>query len=123
MIAFTLRSNTADWDQMSMEKKLSLDQEAASRIDKLMVAVEAYPEVRSQQNFLHLQRSLNEAEAQISAARRTYNATVTSYNDNVQMFPQNIVAGFMNLQPKNVFQASATERQNVDVANMFDSRA
>ncbi|MGB5977189.1 MAG: LemA family protein [Cyclobacteriaceae bacterium] len=118
-----MRSNTADWDQMSMEKKLSLDQEAASRIDKLMVAVEAYPEVRSQQNFLHLQRSLNEAEAQISAARRTYNATVTSYNDNVQMFPQNIVAGFMNLQPKNVFQASATERQNVDVANMFDSRA
>ena len=58
---------------------------------------------------------------QISAARRAYNATVTDYNNAIEMFPTNILASMMNYQRKNVFEISEEERKNVDVEKLFDS--
>ena len=85
-----------------------------------MVAVENYPDLKADQNFIHLQSSLNEVEEQISAARRAYNAAVTSYNNAIEMLPTNILASMMNYQRKNVFEISEAERQNVDVKGLFN---
>ncbi len=87
----------------------------------LMVQVENYPDLKASQNFLSLQRSLNEVEAQISAARRNYNAAVTVLNNGVEMFPSSIVAAMMGLKRKAVFEITDTERQNVDVRGLFRS--
>ena len=64
---------------------------------------------------------MNEIEEQISAARRAYNATVTIYNNAIEMFPTNIMASMMNYKRKNVFEIPEEERKNVDVGKMFKS--
>ncbi|MDM8568426.1 LemA family protein [Thiotrichales bacterium HSG1] len=104
---------------LSNEEKINLDNQLSGTIGQIMVAVESYPDLKANQNFLHLQASLNEVEEQISAARRAYNATVTDYNNGVEMFPTNIIAGMMKLKRKQVFTIAAPERQNVNVGELF----
>jgi LemA protein len=86
-----------------------------------MVSVENYPDLKASQNFIDLQHSLNEVESQIAAARRAYNAAVTDYNNAIEMFPGNLMAGMMLLKSKQVFAATETERGNVNVKNLFQS--
>ena len=85
------------------------------------MAVENYPELKANENFMQLQGSLNEIEEQISAARRAYNATVTDYNNAVEMFPTNMMASMMGYRRKRVFEITDKERENVDVGAMFKS--
>ena len=77
--------------------------------------VENYPQLKAGENFLHLQRTLNELEEQISAARRAFNAAVTDYNNAVDMFPTNIVASMFGFQRKTLLEFTSQERQNPDV--------
>lgn len=114
-----LRSNVMKPD-LKPEERVKLDNQISSSLSGLMVAVENYPNLKASQNFLDLQKSLNEMESQIAAARRTYNAAVTDYNNAVQMFPGNLMAGMMGLTTKEVFVASDSERQNVNVKNLFN---
>ena len=86
-----------------------------------MVSVEQYPDLKANENFMHLQRTLNEVEEQISASRRSYNASVTDFNNAVEMFPSSVIAGMMNYKRKKVFEISEVERENVDVKNLFDN--
>ena len=81
--------------------------------------VENYPQLKASDNFLHLQRTLNELEEQISAARRAYNASVTDYNNAVQMFPTNIIAGMFNFKEMTLFQIKAGERENPEVGKLL----
>lgn len=103
------------------EDRVNLDNQISSAISGLMVAVENYPDLKASQNFIDLQRSLNEVESQIAAARRAYNASVTDYNNAIEMFPGNLMAGMMLLKTKQVFTALEKERGNVDVKNLFQS--
>ncbi|SVB76527.1 uncharacterized protein METZ01_LOCUS229381, partial [marine metagenome] len=91
-----------------------------SKLGGIMVAVENYPDLKASENFNQLQRSLNEVEEQISASRRAYNATVTSYNNSVEMFPTNIIAGMMSMKHKNVFEIPEAQRENVNVGELFN---
>jgi LemA protein len=68
-----------------------------------------------------LQRSWNETEEQISAARRNYNASDTSYNNAVEKFPSNIFASLFGHKRKSVLEIPETERQNVSAKAMFNS--
>ena len=86
-----------------------------------MVAVENYPDLKSNENVMNLQHNLTEIEAQISAARRAYNQAVTDYNNAREMFPTNVMASFMNLQKKDVFTINEDERKNVNVKDLFHS--
>ncbi len=80
----------------------------SASVRRLMFSVEQYPELKSSDNFLQLQRSLSEVEEQLSAARRAYNAAVFFYNNGIQMIPHNLVARLMGLKSKTVFEASGT---------------
>jgi LemA protein len=103
------------------EDRVNLDNQISTALSGLMVAVENYPDLKASQNFIDLQRSLNEVESQIAAARRAYNAAVTDYNNAIEMFPGNLMAGMMLLKTKQVFTATETERGNVNVKNLFNS--
>jgi LemA protein len=105
---------------LSDEKKIALDQEVTSLLGTLMVAVENYPNLKANENVMHLQRTLHEVEAQISAARRAYNQAVTDYNNAIEMIPTNFMASMMNYRRKQVFEITDTERQNVDVRELFN---
>jgi len=102
-------------DRLSDDQKVELDNKAAKVLGNIMVAVENYPDLKANRNFMHLQRTLTELEEQISAARRAYNAAVTDYNNAVEMFPTNIVASMINYKRRKFFEISEKERENVDV--------
>ena len=85
-----------------------------------MVAVENYPDLKANENVMHLQRSLNEVEEQIAASRRAYNQSVTDYNNAIEMIPTNMMASAMNYRRKEVFEISEGERKNVNVKELFD---
>jgi len=104
---------------LSPEQRVQVEGQISKALGSIMVAVENYPDLKANQNFVQLQGSLNEIEEQIAAARRAFNAAVTDYNNAVQMFPTSLFAGMLGYGPKEVFTASAEDRENPDVAQMF----
>ncbi|GAX44494.1 putative lemA protein [Tolypothrix sp. NIES-4075] len=107
-------------ERVSANTRVGLENEISKTLGNIIVAVEAYPELKSNEHFLQLQYSLNEIEEQISAARRFYNTAVKEYNNVVEMFPTNLIASWMNYQLKVQFQATPQERQNVNLKNIFN---
>jgi len=84
-------------------------------VGALVARAEAYPDLKASGHFLMLQRQLAECEAQIAAARRTYNASVMDYNNRVEMFPSSLVAKVGNFKRKPEFEIAVAERSAVDV--------
>ena len=99
-------------ERANIEKQLDV------QMRQFVVSMERYPEVRSNQNYLQLQASLNECEAQIAAARRAYNAAVMDYNNKGQMFPSNIVAGMMDYPRMEPFSIPEVQRENVRIRDL-----
>jgi len=114
-----LRSQ-ANKPNISDEQKMELDAKVSSALGSIMVAVENYPELKANENVMHLQHSLNEVEAQIAAARRAYNQAVTDYNNALEQIPTNFMASAMNYQRKTVFEIDDTQRQNINVKELFN---
>lgn len=114
-----LRSE-ANKPNVSEHEKIALDAKVTSALGSIMIAVENYPELKANENVMHLQRSLNEIEEQISAARRAYNQAVTDYNNAIEMIPTNFMANAMNYKRKEVFEIVDSERQNINVKELFN---
>jgi LemA protein len=74
-------------------------------IQRLMVVAEQYPELRATENFQQLQGQLSETENQIQITRRVYNDTVQTYNTFIQIFPNSVIAGAFNFEPRQFFDA------------------
>lgn len=85
-------------------------------LSALTARVEAYPDLKASENFLHLQKTLTEIEEQIAAARRAYNAHVLSTNNLVQQFPSSIVARLSRFSTLDFFEARPAERPAPSVA-------
>jgi len=106
---------------ISDEEKIELNQNISRLLGNIMVAVENYPQLKANENILHLQHTLNEIEEQISAARRAYNQAVTDYNNAIEMFPTNIIASYLGYKRKKVFEIDENQRENIDVKELFKS--
>lgn len=113
-----LRTRAMD-PNLPMDERVRVDNELMKGLRGLMVQVEAYPDLKANENFMHLQRTLNEVEEQLSAARRAYNAAVLEMNNAVEMFPSNIVAGMFNFKRHEMFEAPEAERATPDVKSLF----
>ena len=92
------------------DERLKLDQRMAGLLRGLMVQAEAYPDLKASETVSMLQRSLNEVEAQIGAARRTFNAAVTAFNTAIEVFPANLVAGMFGFGRRALFKAAVDDR-------------
>jgi LemA protein len=90
-------------------EKIAADNQLTRAMGQLNVTMENYPQLRSSENFVHLQRSLNEVEEQLAAARRSYNA-VTDYNNAVQTFPSSLIAGGTGFGLRQTFVADEQKR-------------
>ena len=77
----------------------------------LNVAVEAYPTLQANQNFLRLQDELTETENRLAVGRRDYNETVQQYNSYIRQFPQTITARIIGAERKETFEAPASARE------------
>lgn len=110
----------ANKPNISDAQKIQLDAKVSSALGSIMVAVENYPDLKANENVMHLQHSLTEIEEQISAARRAYNQAVTDYNNAIEMIPTNFMASAMNYARKEVFVIVESERKNVNVKELFN---
>jgi LemA protein len=82
-------------------------------LGKLQVAVEAYPDLKANQNFLALQEELTSTENKISFSRQSYNDQVLFYNNKLQMFPSNVVAGMFSFKPEEYFEIETPAEKEV----------
>jgi LemA protein len=114
-----LRSGLADKSHLDIQQMNEWEQQYRQAMKSFNVTVENYPDLKAGEQFSRLQASLNECEAQLAAARRTYNAAVMDYNNALEMFPSNIVASMMNYQRKDMIEASRQEQQNPNVGDLF----
>ncbi len=111
----------AQSNRIGSRARIEIENEVSQAMGSIMASVENYPELKASENFLQLQRSFNEIEAQLSAARRTFNASTTEYNDAIEMFPTNILANFMNYKQRPLFEIANTERQVPNAQELFDN--
>ena len=81
-----------------------------SAIGRLLVTVEAYPELKANQNFISLQAELKDAEEKIRYSRQFYNDTAMKYNTNIALFPKNIFAGIFGFNAEPLFEATEADR-------------
>jgi len=81
-------------------------------LSKFMLVVENYPDLKANQNFLSLQEELTSTENKIAFARQSYNDQVLFFNNKIQMFPSNIVAGMFRFVKRDFFEIEiAAERE------------
>lgn len=106
--------NNAD----AVRDHLATAQSLAGKMGNLMLSVENYPDLKSDQTMIQAMQTYNEVEAQITAARRFYNATVTELNNAVQIFPGNIIASIAGVSEMPFFETDEASRAPVD-ANTF----
>jgi LemA protein len=85
--------------------KIEANNELTSALSRLLVVVEQYPQLKSNENFIRLQDELAGTENRIAVARRRYNETVKTYNVAVRSFPQNLVAKMFSFQKAAFFEA------------------
>lgn len=96
--------------------KIAAETELGSALKGLMIQVEAYPDLKANQNFLALQEELTGTENKISFARQHYNDSATNYNTAIALFPACLLAGMFNFRDVDLWQiADPVERQAVKV--------
>ena len=82
---------------------------------QLFAVAEAYPDLKANQNFLALQEELTGTESRIAFSRQFYNEQVLSYDNAIESFPTNVIAGAFNFEPKPYFEAEEQSREPVRV--------
>ncbi|MDD3374717.1 MAG: LemA family protein [Candidatus Omnitrophica bacterium] len=99
-----------------IKEKASLENSITQALKGLLVVVEAYPDLKANQNFIELQKNLSEIEDEIQISRRYYNGTVRNLNILVQTFPRNIIANIFDFKSEEFFEVeSATERSTPEI--------
>ncbi len=92
-------------------ERSKVESELSSALARLLVVVEAYPDLKANQNYLALQEELTSTENKISFSRQYYNDSVLSYNNKIQMFPTNIMANMMGFKAGEFFEVTVTEER------------
>jgi LemA protein len=87
----------------------------SSSLSKLLVSVEQYPNLKADASFMKLQDELASTENQILTARTRFNESVKPYNNNINTFPRNILAGMYGLKEKPYFEAVAGAEKPAEV--------
>ena len=96
----------------SVGARAKAEGELSSALSKLLAVVENYPDLKANQNFLALQEELSSTENKISFSRQFYNDSVLQLNNQIQMFPSNLVAGMTGFTNGEFFEvAVSTERE------------
>jgi LemA protein len=87
----------------TVQDKGQAESQLSTALSKFMLVVENYPNLKANENFLALQEELTSTENKIAFARQAYNDAVLFYNNKIEMFPSNVIAGMFNFRPEQSF--------------------
>ena len=90
----------------TIDEKVAADKAMSSALSGLKVSLEAYPELKANQNFLQLQTELSDIENKLAAARRFFNSATREFNNACEVFPSNILAGMFNFKRAAMYEAT-----------------
>ena len=92
------------------------EKELSSAMGAFNIQVEAYPDLKANTNFMHLQQEIADIENKLASVRRFFNSTTKELNTAIQSIPTNIVAGFKKMTPQPFFDLGTEQRQQLDKA-------
>jgi LemA protein len=96
--------------------KIAAENKLTSALAGLKVSLEAYPDLKANQNFMHLQQEIADIENKLAATRRFFNSATRELNNAVQTFPSNIIAGMFNFHKEPMFEVPQEERATMEKA-------
>ncbi len=99
----------------TVREQTEAENQLTETLKTLFAVAENYPELKASENFRMLQDELAGTENKIAYARQFYNDAVMRYNNAIQMFPSNVIAGFFGFKPEDYFEAEVSERENVKI--------
>jgi len=107
-------ARTAAMSATTIDDKIKAEQVLTSALQGLKVQVEAYPDLKANQNFLQLQEELSDIENKLAASRRFFNGATTEYNNAVESFPGNLVARNFGFQREVFFDLGEDNRRQME---------
>lgn len=114
-----LRSRAVEMGQNygNINNRMELDYKIAGKMNEIMVALENYPQLKSDTIMMQAIRTYNEVEEHIAAARRFYNSAAQELKNAVEIFPSSIFASMLGIKPVDFFRAPEAERKAINAAD------
>lgn len=109
-------ARTAAMSANNINDKIQAENKLSSALANLKVSLEAYPDLKANQNFLQLQTEISDIENKLAASHRFFNSATKELNNAVQTFPANILAGMFGFHKEPMFEIPATDRASLDKA-------
>lgn len=109
-------ARTAAMGANSINDKIAAENQLSSALAGLRVSLEAYPDLKANQNFLQLQGEISDMENKLAASRRFFNSTTKELNTACQTFPNNLFAGMFGFHKEPMFEVPAAERATIEKA-------
>lgn len=100
----------------SISDKIQAENQMSAAMRGFNIQVEAYPDLKANANFMHLQTEIGDIENKLAAVRRLFNSATKEYNNGIEQFPSNIVANFKNYKTEPMFDLGTEQRQTLDKA-------
>jgi LemA protein len=100
----------------SIDDKIAAENRLTGALGGLKVAVEAYPDLKANQNFMHLQEEISDIENKLAAARRFFNSATKELNNAIEVFPANVFAGMFGFKREQMFDLGTEQRATLDQA-------
>lgn len=109
------QARTAAMKAGDINDKIKAEQQLSSALAGLRVAVEAYPDLKANTNFLHLQHEIADIENKLASVRRYFNSATKELNTKIESIPSNIVANMKNMKEEPYFDLGSDQRAQLDV--------
>src|SRR5687768_12428143 len=107
-------ARNAAMNATGIDDKIVAEQQLSAALQGLKVQVEAYPDLKANQNFLQLQEELSDIENKLAASRRFFNSATTEYNNAVETFPSNLIANNFNFKREIMFDLGTDRRTTME---------
>ena len=109
-------ARSAAMNATSINDKIQAENALTSALAGLKISLEAYPDLKANQNFLQLQNEISDIENKLAAVRRFFNSATKELNNAVQTFPSNLLAGIFGFKKEPMFEVPQTERADIEKA-------
>ena len=109
-------ARAAAMNATGINDKIQAENALSNALAGLRVSLEAYPDLKANQNFLQLQGEISDIENKIAATRRFFNSATKELNNLVQTFPNNLLAGMFGFHTEPMFEVPESEREAIQKA-------